>query len=538
MSSRRLPGKSLLPIGGIPAAILAAQRVQSPEWQVVLATSDDPSDEPLVRAADTFAIPHVRGPLDDVMRRFIVATEGLADDGVVVRLTADNVFPDAHLVAEVVREFRQRRCAYLFTWSPALDVPYGLSVEVFSVASLREAAERARTRSDREHVTPWIYRTYGRDLYRPYMVPQGYGRLRCTIDTLEDYLRIEKLFAGVDAPRTVHWLELCKRLNQDPTMPRYTVPAREVGGAMHGELVLGTAQLGMAYGVVNRTGEPAEAEAVEIIRTALASGVTHLDTARAYGRSEARIGMALSQGRAPGAHVVTKLQPLDEVDDDVPESFIRSLVDASVFRSCRELGQLIVQTLLLHRALDRIRWSGAAWQRLKDLQREGVIGTLGVSVETPHQVHETLTDSGVGHVQLPFNLLDWRWKENGIPEALARRRDVIVHVRSALLQGLLVYPDPVLWMHIAPGHADVILRSLDEMRLACGRESLLDLALAYVRGHKWVHGIVVGVEQLEQLHEIVRLFSKPALTEDQIDWIDSRRVRVPEWLLNPALWRK
>src|SRR5690606_25854192 len=104
MSSRRLPGKSLLPIGGIPAAILAAQRVQSPEWQVVLATSDDPSDEPLVRAADTFAIPHVRGPLDDVMRRFIVATEGLADDGVVVRLTADNVFPDAHLVAEVVRE--------------------------------------------------------------------------------------------------------------------------------------------------------------------------------------------------------------------------------------------------------------------------------------------------------------------------------------------------------------------------------------------------------------------------------------------------
>lgn len=537
-SSSRLPGKSMLPIGGIPAAILAVLRARDPKWQVVLATSDERSDDPLVRAAKRFSIMHVRGPLEDVLGRFILATEGLDDDALVVRLTADNLFPDRDLVSEVVAECLRGRYVYLFTWSPALDVPYGLSVEVFRVAALREAAKQARSKSDREHVTPWIYRTYGRTLYRPRRLPVGYGRLRCTMDTLDDYLRMENVFAEVAEPISAHWLDLCHRLNEQPGTPRYTVPVRTVGGAFHGKLVLGTAQLGLTYGITNRTGEPAEAEAEAIIKQAIAVGITHVDTARAYGRSEGRIGRALRKGVAPGMHVVTKLQPLEDVPDDASPSFVRSLVDASIFRSCRELGLTTLPTLLLHRAEERRRWHGAAWQRLKELRAEGVIGTLGLSAENPQQVLEVLADRDVQHIQLPFNILDWRWKEARIPAALARRPDVVVHGRSALLQGLLANLEPTLWSRVAPEHAQTILSSLEQMRRFCGRESVLDMALAYVRGHPWVHGVVIGVERADQLHELARLFCKPALTEEQIEWVDRHRVRSPAWLLNPRLWRK
>jgi len=227
---------------------------------------------------------------------------------------------------------------------------------------------------------------------------------------------------------------------------------------------------------------------------------------------------------------------MDEVADDSPAGQVRARVDASVFRSCRELRLHRIPTVLVHRAGDRIRWKGAAWQRLKELRHGGVIGRIGVSAERPSEVVEALADADVGHVQFPFNILDWRWQEAGIVEALARRPEAVVHVRSALLQGLLASPDPALWRRVAPDQGEGELCALEHMRRVLGRESLLDLALAYVRGHPWLHGVVVGVERDEQLRLLVRLFCKPALTRDQIEWVERRRARVPERLLNPSLW--
>ena len=208
----------------------------------------------------------------------------------------------------------------------------------------------------------------------------------------------------------------------------------------------------MAYGIANRTGEPREDEATAIVREAVAHGVTHIDTARAYGRSEGRIGQVLAQGVASGVHVVTKLVPMDEVADDSPAGQVRARVDASVFRSCRELRLHRIPTVLVHRAGDRIRWKGAAWQRLKELRHGGVIGRIGVSAERPSEVVEALADADVGHVQFPFNILDWRWQEAGIVEALARRPEA-VHVRSAPPRAI-GEPDPALWRRVAPDQGE------------------------------------------------------------------------------------
>src|SRR5690606_8502139 len=88
-SSTRLPGKVLLPICGLPMAVLAAKRAGQDGTEVVVATSDDPSDDALAATAKRHGLKIVRGPLDDVLARFILATGDLAGDDICIRFTAD-----------------------------------------------------------------------------------------------------------------------------------------------------------------------------------------------------------------------------------------------------------------------------------------------------------------------------------------------------------------------------------------------------------------------------------------------------------------
>lgn len=538
MSSSRLPGKSLLPVRGVPLVVLAGLRASRKGHEVVVATSDQPMDDVIEETARYFGLAVVRGPLDDVMGRFIVAAEGLEDDAAVVRLTADNVFPDGDLVALVLEEFWRHGHTYLTTSSTLSDVPHGLSVEVFKAGILREAAKSTSDKFDREHVTPWIQRTCGVNLYRPPSLPTGAGRLRCTVDSLDDYERILRVFRKVSDPVKVSWLTLVHELAALPDVPRFRIPVQKVNEVAHSSFVLGTAQLGMPYGIANRAGQPSVELSMRIIRTAVEYGVTHLDTARAYGDSERRIGLALSGGWSRRARVVTKLLPMDRLGVAPSRVEVINAVDASVLRSCRELKMSSLHTVLLHRAADRERWGGLVWKRLLELREEGIIGSLGVSVQSPNEALNALKDPDVQHLQLPFNLLDWRWRRDGVDVALRQRQDVTVHVRSVLLQGLLATLDSSIWPPVQGVDPSTLLAQLVKLSKELERESVIDLALAYVLGHSWIHGVVIGLETMDQLMTNLRLFTKPALTSEEIEVVNRTIKAVPESLLNPALWAR
>src|SRR2546427_12368463 len=94
LSSSRLPAKALLPLKGMPVAVLCALRAANRGGNVVVATSTDPSDDVLAAKLSEYSINIARGPLNDVLERFRLATTDLAAGDLVVRLTADNVFPD------------------------------------------------------------------------------------------------------------------------------------------------------------------------------------------------------------------------------------------------------------------------------------------------------------------------------------------------------------------------------------------------------------------------------------------------------------
>ena len=300
-------------------------------------------------------------------------------------------------------------------------------------------------------------------------------------------------------------------------------------------LVLGTVQLGLRYGIANTSGMLNEHEAVALVRAAMAGGITMIDTARAYGDSERRIGIALIGLDSEAVAIVTKLEPLAGIGVEDHAAALKA-AGASIESSRAALRRDRLDVLLLHRAMHRTAWGGAVWDLLRDEQSRGTIGRLGVSVQSPQELAAALDDDTVAHVQLPFNMLDYRWREAELPSRLRARPDVTVHVRSVLLQGLLagtVTPWPIL----GSPQTEILLERLHGLARTLGRESLPDLALAYVRAQTWISAVIVGMETKAQLATNIDLFKKSGLHPTECQRVDLEVPEVDAALLNPAQWK-
>jgi spore coat polysaccharide biosynthesis protein SpsF len=309
------------------------------------------------------------------------------------------------------------------------------------------------------------------------------------------------------------------------------ISAPPIGSAM---LVLGTAQLGMAYGIANRRGDPGPDEAAALVARALALGITCFDTARAYGESEARLGHALKDARM--ARIVTKLAPLDTLALDAPAGEVAAAVRASVAASAQALGRPHLDVLLLHRARHLRLHNGAVLDTALNLKAEGQIAGFGVSVQTPEELRLALSFRAVTHIQLPLNILDWRWREPAVRALLATRDDVTVHARSVFLQGLLAADEPGLWPAVEGVDVPGLVTALDALAETMGRENPADLCVAYARAMPFLHGVVMGAETIAQLEANAALAQKTPLDEDEVHFVERFLPLVPEALLNPALW--
>ena len=279
-------------------------------------------------------------------------------------------------------------------------------------------------------------------------------------------------------------------------------------------LALGTVQLGMAYGVANEAGQPTEQDAVTLLQAAVERGVTHIDTARAYGEAEARVGAA----HLPDDVLVsTKLAPEINRAEDVA---------LSVRQSCEALQCEALDVLMLHRWQ---HWQNdAVREALEKLKDEGVVKVLGASVQSPEEAAQAASVDAIGFLQLPNNVLDDRFDE----VMQHKREGLHVQVRSSLLQGLLTL-EGERWPDV---NGASYAKQLDSFVEDYGRESRVDLAYAFVRALPWVNSVVVGMENLSQLGENIRLFANAPLLPEQVQEIRGQFSNLPESLLNPARW--
>ena len=529
-NSSRLPGKVMLPIKGIPLAVLTAKRASNTGRHVIVATSQELSDDGLVALLQDYGLKYFRGSLENVLDRVVSALVDYDDQTVVFRLTADNVFPDGAFLDEMENEFLDKGIEYLCCNSERSGLPYGMSVEVTRLCNLREAAKKSTSAHDREHVTPYVMRQHGVVFFEKYKSLKM-GHYRCTIECLDDYLSIQKVFSDVEDPIHESSFMLVRRLKFAPLQPLSSIPNKR--------LVFGTAQLGSDYGIANTNGQPNSLQCQQMLKTAIANGMIYLDTAHAYGGSEAIIGWSLRDGWEGRAKIITKLSPLQECPQDMPVSVLNAFVDASIYKSCSALRVRKIDVLMLHRASHLFDWNGGIWQRLLDHKSSGVIGELGASVQNPEELAAILSNPEIQYIQLPFNLLDWRW-DIIIPKILSikAKRQLTIHVRSAFLQGLLLSSDDRHWSRANVDQPAPIKDWLFNQASICQRASIADLCLSYVNALKWVDGIAIGMESMTQLIENTNYFNCQPLNESQVSKIQSSRPKLREATLNPALWLK
>lgn len=189
MSSSRLPGKVLMPLCGRPMVLRQIERLGRARRidKLVLATSVEPSDDPLATALAAEGVAVHRGPLDNVLARFVGALDAYPADHV-VRLTADCPLTDPEGVDATIALHLESGADYTSNTPDTFAFPKGLDVEVVAAPALRRAAAEASTPEEREHVTWGLYN--GDHGYRTAWLRSTHaddGDIRWTVDTPDDY---------------------------------------------------------------------------------------------------------------------------------------------------------------------------------------------------------------------------------------------------------------------------------------------------------------------------------------------------------------
>jgi glutamate-1-semialdehyde aminotransferase/spore coat polysaccharide biosynthesis protein SpsF (cytidylyltransferase family) len=156
MGSKRLPGKVLLDIEGRPMLGWVIDRARRSQFidEVVVATSNEASDDPIASFCAKENIVCFRGSESDVLDRFYQTARAFAPENV-VRLTADCPFIDPEVIDQILSTYKKTGVDYA-TNIERYTYPEGLDTEVFSFAALELAWKEADTPAEREHVTPYI----------------------------------------------------------------------------------------------------------------------------------------------------------------------------------------------------------------------------------------------------------------------------------------------------------------------------------------------------------------------------------------------
>lgn len=216
MTSTRLPGKVLKPVLGKPLLEYQISRLQLVKLadEIVIATTTNQTDEPIVELCKSLSVAYFRGSEDDVLSRYYgAATAHKAD--VVVRVTSDCPLIDPQVIERVIDYYLQNQLHYDYVSnSLKRTYPRGMETEVFPFSVLQETFREATAQPDREHVTPYIYRQPERYRLGHVFYSEDCSHHRWTVDTPEDFDLIQKIIEAIYPEKPNFTLEDCLRLLQ------------------------------------------------------------------------------------------------------------------------------------------------------------------------------------------------------------------------------------------------------------------------------------------------------------------------------------
>lgn len=246
MTSSRLPGKVMRELHGAPMIARQLERIKRARMVsgVVVATSTDTSDDPLVVYLAAHGYEVVRGSLKDVLARFVRTIDKYQPESI-VRLTADCPLISPTVIDEVVETYLASSVEYCSnTLTPTY--PDGLDVEVVRASVLRKVHDAATDPHEREHVTLGVYRHPERFTLLNYADPSGRNRsdLRWTVDNADDFAFVQWVYAALhDSNPAFDYSDVVELIERVPEKSRTSHHAArnsaldglETGAMVHGD---------------------------------------------------------------------------------------------------------------------------------------------------------------------------------------------------------------------------------------------------------------------------------------------------------------
>ena len=286
---------------------------------------------------------------------------------------------------------------------------------------------------------------------------------------------------------------------------------------------LGAAQFGLDYGVSNIHGKTTKHEVLTILQLAYENDISLIDTATSYGNSESMLGEVITND---DWKFVTKTPHF--VDGYLDNTHVEQLKE-SFNQSLIRLGQKKIYGLLLHSCDDLLKPGGRLiFREMERLREVGMVEKIGVSVYSSKQIEAILGKFNIDLIQLPINIFDQHLFVDGWLEKL-KNKNVEIHARSPLLQGLLLMPRTSIPTYFLPIKEKIELFSKSAQELSLSK---LELALGYVMGINEIDKIVVGVNTIEQLREIIEA------TQVKVNPMEFTDVSIDDQsYTNPSLWK-
>lgn len=288
------------------------------------------------------------------------------------------------------------------------------------------------------------------------------------------------------------------------------------------KLILGTVQFGLNYGINNTTGKIDTESVNKILDYAYDNQIYLLDTADAYGDSQSKIGNYHRQNPNKRFKILTKFKG---VESDKLVEHTRNVLELLAVEkleclSLHDFSELKKSSVFLN------------YNKLKEL---GLTQKIGVSVYTPDECIEALSNELVDTVQIPFNILD---NENRWAQAFEFRekikRPTEIHSRSCFLQGLL-YKNTQQILSDTPYLKD-LAGSLQEARSEAEKfnKTAAEYSINYCFQNTNISAVLIGVDSIEQLIQNLTAIEK-SLPQDAFKKINNIQIRNPD-LLNPSKW--
>jgi aryl-alcohol dehydrogenase-like predicted oxidoreductase len=301
------------------------------------------------------------------------------------------------------------------------------------------------------------------------------------------------------------------------------------------KVTLGTAQLGMNYGIANIKGKPDFNTSINILKYSWDHGINAFDTAPFYGNSEKIIGSFISSKIKNKTEDLVVISKLPKIQMNLKLSFenLYNYVKNQINLSLRNLNLSKIPIYLLHGAKDILLKDGLVIECLTQIKSEGLIDKFGISGYNPEDVESSLEFKEIDVIQIPLNIFDHRLIKTGLLKKLKEKR-YLIFARSIFLQGILFIPPEKL-----PKNLDIAKRYLILLNNLSKefKISIPQLAFLFVKNIPEITSLIIGSEKIEQIAQNIKFLKDKPLLEDIYGRIIEEFNDIPENIINPTLWK-